>query len=266
MGDSLALFLGTAELLCFFVFDFILARTLNTFKQDHPELEECAPEDVPDVDPVAVMGSLRQTVVEMYDNQQRWPGGNAEGGPVNDAINPEVVTPPQPFPCSRKNVLHSAVVVCGLVAPIVTVLQVLLPGLFGWCRFDVPAWLQYVGVIPGLAAVLVVATRTLRVASLSEISRQQWMLLMWFRLDFMCITSAVAFLGAGSWLVAACMLIVALYLAHRVMRIENRLKYLTHETQLVRGEVDLQHVYPPGSEQARQALASSDVQGYSALR
>ncbi|EAN84067.1 hypothetical protein, conserved, partial [Trypanosoma cruzi] len=134
------------------------------------------------------------------------------------------------------------------------------------CRIILPVWVQYAALIPGLAAVFVFAARTTHVAQYSDVSKQQWILLMWFRLDFMCIMSVVALCGAGAWLVAGCMFAVALYLAHRVMRIEKRLAHLTHETQLVRGEVDIEHVYLPGSEQAERALASSDVQGYNALK
>ncbi|PWV10118.1 hypothetical protein C3747_72g136 [Trypanosoma cruzi] len=83
--------------------------------------------------------------------------------------------------------------------------------------------MQYAALIPGLAAVFVFAARTTHVAQYSDVSKQQWILLMWFRLDFMCIMSVVALCGAGAWLVAGCMFAVALYLAHRVMRIEKRL-------------------------------------------
>ncbi|ESL06317.1 hypothetical protein TRSC58_06011 [Trypanosoma rangeli SC58] len=266
MAESLVFFLATIELIFFFTFDFILARILNALKQDHPELEECAPEEAPDLDPIAVVDSLRHTVVEIYDYQhQRFT--RTSGGAMDDAVTGAGIdeTPP-PSLYSHGNALYGAVVVCGLAAPVITFLQFVFPTALGWCRFEMPVWLQYLVVIPGLAAAFLFAARTLHVTHYTEVTRQQWILLMWFRLDFMCIMSVVALFGAGGWLIASCMFVVALYLAHRVMRIEKRLAHLTRETQLVRGEVDLEHVYRPGSAEAEQALASSDVQGYSALK
>ncbi|RNF27330.1 uncharacterized protein Tco025E_00400 [Trypanosoma conorhini] len=266
MAESFTLFLATVELIFFFTFDFVLARVLNALKQDHPELEECAPEDAPDLDPVAVVDSLRHTVVEIYDYQHQRLTGNAVGAMADAVPGEDFASSPPPPSYSRGNVLYSAVVVCGLAAPAITFLQFVFPTALGWCRFELPAWLQYIFVIPGLAAVFLFAARTTHVARYTEVTRQQWVLLMWFRLDFMCLMSAVALFGAGGWLVALCMFAVALYLAHRVMRIEKRLAHLTRETQLVRGEVDIEHVYRPGSEEAERALAASDVKGYSALR
>ncbi|ORC84495.1 uncharacterized protein TM35_000441510 [Trypanosoma theileri] len=264
MSDSLAFFLVTIELILFFAFDFLFARVLNTLKQDHPELEECAPEDSPDLDPVAVIDSLRHTVVEVYEHHQQHYTQVPQQANSTPANVEEVEV--RPISYVRENALHTTVVICGVVAPVLTVLQFLLPSGFHWCRFDPPPWLQFTGVVPGLAAVMVFAARAMHAGSLMEVSRQQWITLMWFRLDFMLIAAGVALIGAGAWLVALCMSAVALYLAHRVMRIERRLARLTRETRLVRGEVDVQHVYAPGTVEAQRALASSDVEGYNALK
>ncbi|KEG06249.1 hypothetical protein DQ04_15031020, partial [Trypanosoma grayi] len=107
MSDSFALLLASVELIVFFTFDFVFARVLNTLKHDHPELEECAPEDSPDLDPVAVIDSLRHTAVELYDHQQqRLAGGVGEDvGDGSDGLN----TAASP-PLHRANVLHNVVV------------------------------------------------------------------------------------------------------------------------------------------------------------
>ncbi|EKG06128.1 hypothetical protein TCSYLVIO_002783 [Trypanosoma cruzi] len=266
MAGFLGLFLATVELLLFFIFDLILARVLNTLKLDHPELEECAPEDLPDLDPAAIVDTLQHNLEELYDHQHRRFTGDTKEYTAFNETEVEFAPVPPPPPCNREKILHGIILVCGPAAPLFTCLQFLFPTAFGWCRFLLPVWVQYAALIPGLAAVFVFAARTAHVAQYSDVSKQQWILLMWFRLDFMCIMSVVALCGAGAWLVAGCMFAVALYLAHRVMRIEKRLAHLTHETQLVRGEVDIEHVYLPGSEQAERALASSDVQGYNALK
>ncbi|KAG8344426.1 hypothetical protein ERJ75_000352400 [Trypanosoma vivax] len=277
MEESFALLLSTIVLIAFFAFDFFFARLLNMLKQDHPELEECTPEGAPDIDPVAAIDSLKQTAIEMYDYQQQRFGfrdGKIITG-VSTSSHPcegtttygtdETTSPPLASQRKTGSALHFVVVVCGFAAPIVTVLQLLWAGAFGWCRFSLPSWIEYVGAFTGLAGVFLYAARVSHCSRFSEVSRQQWLALMWFRLDFMCIVSVAAFLGAGAWVVSLCLLVVGFYLAHRVMRIEKRFNMLQRETQLVRGEVDLEHVHVPGTKEAARALASSDVRGYNAL-
>jgi hypothetical protein len=80
------------------------------------------------------------------------------------------------------------------------------------------------------------ASRATRVSHFEEVSKAQWLSMMWFRLDIICVMATVFLLGWGDWLVAGCLYAVALYLAHRLMITEKRLVTVTSKTQLVRDE------------------------------
>ncbi|CBH10841.1 hypothetical protein, conserved [Trypanosoma brucei gambiense DAL972] len=273
MELSFAFLLSTVVLIVFYAVDFFFARLLNVLKQDHLELDECSPEESPDLDPVLVVSSLQQTAVEMLEYQRRrFRMDEGKGLSVTPEIDP---APPTTVdvgclsiaasPRRSENVVHVVVIICGLVGPFATVCQALFPNAFGWCRFNFPYFVQYIGAFSGVASVSVYTGRVWHCSSYSEVSRKQWLELMWFRLDFMCLTAVAAFLGAGSWVVTICLLAVGFYLAHRVMRIEKRIEALQLETQLVRGEIDVDRVFAPGTAEAARALGTSDRHGYDAL-
>ncbi|CCD14018.1 unnamed protein product [Trypanosoma congolense IL3000] len=270
MSNSFAFWVTTIALIAFYVADFLLARLLNSLKDDHPELDECSPEETPDLDPLTVINSLQKTAEEMVDYQRRrFRTGEAGGFAADSTATVDVGDiPPMSAPSSHRksNVMHTIVVLCGIAGPFVVVFEALLPSVFGWCRFDFPVFVEYIGAFAGLASATVYAGRVSHCSSYRDVTRSQWLELMWFRLDFMCLTSIAAFLGTGSWFVTVCLLAVGFYLAYRVMRIEKRVRALQLETQLVRGEVDVERVYVPGTAEAAQALGTAGRQGYDALK
>ncbi|AAZ13486.1 hypothetical protein, conserved [Trypanosoma brucei brucei TREU927] len=273
MELSFPFLLSTVVLIVFYTVDFFFARLLNVLKQDHLELDECSPEESPDLDPAFVVGSLKQVAVEMLEYQRRRfhmgetgvPSTAADSDPVPSATVDFCNLPTAASSHPSENVVHVVVIICGLVGPFATVCQALFPNAFGWCRFNFAYFVQYIGAFSGVASVSVYTGRVWHCSSYSEVSRKQWLELMWFRLDFMCLMSVAAFFGAGSWVVTICLLAIGFYLAYRVMRIEKWMQSLQVETQLVRGEVDVDRVYVPGTVEAAKALGTSEKQGYNAV-
>ncbi|CCW69638.1 unnamed protein product [Phytomonas sp. Hart1] len=277
MTRNFSTFLGLVELLVFLIFDFIYAHALSSHKNNHPELEECAPQDSPDLDTLKVLDSLAAEVVEIYKYQRhRLTGSNTHYSYVeNDYVTLEVNprNPPAdglssdglfaPSPRRPVSALHATVVLCGIAAPIFTLLTLLFPSAFSWAFFVFPTWLSYVFVAPGLGATALYVARVLMLLELVEVSKTQWISMMWFRLDFMFIMSTVAFLGVGAWLVAICILSVSIYSVHRLIKMEKHLNQVQRDTQLVRGEVDVSRVLKPGTAESKKATGIID--GYSAL-
>lgn len=260
-----SVFIGLLELVAFFFVDFIYARSLNVHKNNHPELEECAPTGSPDLDTVAVLDSMAATAVQMVQHErQRFsgavPAGNSGDYASLDALSPAAASGSGGL---SSNPLHTAVVVCGAAAPLLVVLRLLFPSLMGWTTFGVPPWLSIVTVVPGLAVTGLYAARATTLSGLIDVTKSEWISMMWFRLDFLFIMSVVGLLGVGAWLVAVCMVSVAAYLAHRVMQMERRLSRIQRETQLVRGEVDVSRVLVPGTEESRKATGVSE--GYTGM-
>lgn len=274
MTDGLPTALCFLELIIFFGFDFVYAKKLNEQKNAHPELDDCAPNESPDLDTMAVLDSLTATAVDLYQHErERFTGvpapastheysnlddrgaagaaANAAGDRVDVAEN------------GGKNMMHTLVVVCGVVAPVLTLLLILMPSAFGWTRFPVPSAVAYFAAVPGLAATALYAMRSYELTQVYDVTKTEWITMMWFRLDFMFIMAAVALLGLGAWVIAGCLLVVAMYLAHRVMKMEKQLNRVQRHTQLVRGEVDVVRVLVPGSAESKKATGVSE--GYSAL-
>lgn len=266
---SLPVLLGLLELVAFFVCDYLYARALNAHKRQFPELEDCAPTESPDLDTVAVLDSLATTAVEFYDqSRERITGESGTRGARTytsvDSPLPELPEVPSvPGASHALNPLHAVVVVCGVAAPLAAVLLLLLPGPFGWTAFYVPLWLSYLAITPGLAVVGLYGARAYSLVSYTDLTKTQWISMMWLRLDFMGIMGVMALVGVGAWFVAACMIGVAAYLAHRVMKVEKHLRSIQRDTQLVRDEVDVTRVLKPGSAESKRAMGIQD--GYSAL-
>ncbi|CAD2213497.1 hypothetical protein AGDE_03040 [Angomonas deanei] len=258
---SLAGFLGFASLVIFFAADFFYARFLSSLKSSHPELEEYAPAESPDLDTAAVFDSLTNTATEFYHHQQQRVSGN-----LGEYTNPDSQQTFTDSPASSVfsgNPLHAVVVVCGVVGPVATLLSICFPFLMGWAFWHVPDILAIVVSAPGVAASSLYAIRVYNLCQQLEVSKSEWISMMWFRIDFMFIVAAVAFFGLGGWLLALCLLAVAAYLAHRIMKMEKHMGNVQRQTQLVRGEVDVTRVHIPGSKESRDASGVSE--GYNAL-
>lgn len=266
INSSMPVFLGLLELVVFFVFDYMYARTLNTYKRNFPELDECAPAESPDLDTVAVLDSLATTAVEFYQsNRERMSGEPGSGSGAYTSVDPDShgAAADSGHGASRSNPLHAVVVVCGTVAPIATLLLLLFTKLFGWTAFPVPNLLSYVVVCCGAVTVLLYGSRAINVSSYADVTKTQWIAMTWLRLNAMFAMGLVALLGVGAWFVAGCMFAVAFYLAHRVLKMEKHLSCIQRDTQLVRDEVDTSRVFVPGSAESRKAMGIHE--GYSAL-
>ncbi|KPA74530.1 hypothetical protein ABB37_09184 [Leptomonas pyrrhocoris] len=274
MTDGLPTALCFLELIVFFCCDFFYAKKLNEQKNAHPELDDCAPNESPDLDTIAVLDSLTATAVDLYQHErERFTGvpapANARDYAFIDEHGPSAATAAAmnrsdaADNVGSNNIVHAVVVVCGVVAPVLTLLLVLLPSVFGWTRLHVPSVLSYLAAVPGLAAAGLYAMRAYDLTQVFDVTKTEWMAMMWFRLDFMFIMAAVALLGLGAWAITGCMLAVAMYLAHRVMKMEKQLNRVQRHTQLVRGEVDVERVLVPGSAESKKAAGINE--GYSAL-
>lgn len=273
MTDGLPTALCFLELLIFFGFDFVYAKKLNEQKNAHPELDDCAPNESPDLDTMAVLDSLTATAVDLYQHERERftgvpaPANTREYASLDERSSSSAAAAaadrPDVHGNGGKNMIHTLVVICGVVAPLLTVLLVLMPTVVGWTRFTVPSTLAYLAAVPGLAATGLYAMRAYELMQVFDVTKTEWIAMMWFRLDFMFIMAAVAFFGLGAWVVAGCLLVVAMYLAHRVMKMEKQLNRVQRHTQLVRGEVDVERVLVPGSAESKKAAGISE--GYSAL-
>lgn len=269
MADGLPTALCFLELIIFFGFDFLYARKLNEQKNAHPELDDCAPTESPDLDTMAVLDSLTNTAVDLYQHErERFTGVPAPANPseyasIDEHGSAAAADRPNVFDNGGKNMMHTLVVVCGVVAPMLTLLLILMPSAFGWTRFSVPSFVAYLAAVPGLAATGLYAMRSHELTQVFDVTKTEWIAMMWFRLDFMFIMAAVAFCGLGAWVITGCLLVVAMYLAHRVMKMEKQLNRVQRHTQLVRGEVDVERVLVPGSSESKKAAGISE--GYSAL-
>lgn len=270
MSDGLATALCFLSLIVFFVADFFYARKLNEQKNAHPELDDCAPNESPDLDTIAVLDSLTATAVDLYHHErERFTGVPA---PANTreyaAVGEDGVRGPAAPAMdlgerTGTTAMHTIVVVCSVAAPVLTLLLVLMPSAFGWTRFSVHASIAYLAAFPGLAAAGFYAMRSYELAQVYDVTKTEWIAMMWFRLDIVFVMAAVAFFGVGAWLVAGCMVAMAMYLAHRVMKMEKQLNRVQRHTQLVRGEVDTTRVFVPGTEESKKAAGISD--GYTVL-
>ncbi|KAG5471836.1 hypothetical protein LSCM4_03394 [Leishmania orientalis] len=270
MSDSLPSALCFLDLIVFFVADFFYAKKLNEQKNAHPELDDCAPSTSPDLDTIAVLDSLTTTAVDLYHHErERFTGVAApansreytavgENGMIGQpAAGLDLGDP------AGKTVLHAMVVVCSIAAPMLTLLLFLVPSLVGWTRFSVHSSVSYLAAIPGMAATGFYAMRSYELTQVFEVTKTEWISMMWLRLDAMFVMSAVAFFGVGAWVVTVCMVTMAMYLAHRLMKMEKHLNRVQRHTQLVRDEVDVTRVFVPGTEESKRASGVND--GYSAL-
>ncbi|KAG5497725.1 hypothetical protein JKF63_03991 [Porcisia hertigi] len=270
MSDSLPGALCILSLIAFFVADFFYAKKLNEQKNAHPELEDCAPAASPDLDTIAVLDSLTATAVDLYHHERERLTGVAAPATMREYAEvdengtckyPAAST--SPGDNTRSTVMHTMVVVCSVAAPILTGSLILMPSFFGWTRFSVHSWIAYLVAVPGMAAAGFYAVRSYELTQVFDVTKTEWISMMWLRLDAFFVMSAVAFLGVGAWVVAGCMLTTAMYLAHRVLKMEKQLNRVQRKTQLVRGEVDVTRVLVPGTEESKKASGVND--GYNAL-
>ncbi|CCW72009.1 unnamed protein product [Phytomonas sp. Hart1] len=249
MAPTLPSFWGLVEVLTFLTFDFIYARSLSRHKNNHPELEECAPSNSPDLDPVGVLDGLTKAAEKPPDHLTG--GGVFTLSFTRDQAPSEVLVREGRIGKGFFGVLHAMVVLCGISAPILTLLTLLFPFTFSWTLFSFPVWVSYLVVTPGLGATALYVTRVIMLLELVEVTKTQWISMMWFRLDFIFIMSVVAFIGAGAWLITLCMISVAIYSVYRIIKIEKHLNQLHRDTQLMRGEVDVDTINKSGTVESK---------------
>lgn len=139
---------------------------------------------------------------------------------------------------NRSQTIHLIVITAAIVAPIVNFLQIVSPLSMSWSMVHVPTWLAYLCTLPGLGLCFLYAARASRVVQYQEVSKAQWLSLMWFRLDVICCFAIFILFGTGNWSVGACLLGVDIYLCRRLLRTEKNLSRLVRATQLLPNEFD----------------------------
>jgi hypothetical protein len=258
MTDGIIRFVGCVNLVAFFISDFYFAYVLHQLKQDHPSIDACSPgDDEVEMDAMAVMSTLQKTVQNLAEGTSLGVAASLgqrmeEGGTYNEVSEAK----------ERSKLIHKFVIVASFAAPIFGCLQIVAPIAMSWSMFEVPTWLGYLSVIPGLGVCMFYASRALRVANFEDVSKSQWLSMMWFRLDMMCVMGVVMLLGWGDWLLAICLFIVALYLAHRLLVTERRLSAELKHSQLIREEINLETLRPSTTA----AAAEGVNKGYDAIR
>ncbi|CUG89900.1 transmembrane protein, putative [Bodo saltans] len=263
MVDGVVRFVGCVNLVAFFISDFYFAYVLHQLKQDHPSIDECSPggNDDEEMDAMAVMSTLQKTVQDLAAGTSLGVaasiGRRMEEG---DRSNYDSLSPAK----ERSKLIHKFVIIASFAAPIFGFLQIMAPIAMSWSMFEVPTWLGYLSVIPGLGVCMFYASRALRVANFEDVSKSQWLAMMWFRLDMMCVMGVVMLLGWGDWLLALCLFVVALYLAHRLLVTERRLSAELKNTQLIREEINLETLKPTAS--SLSGGVESANKGYDAIR
>ena len=216
MFDSAVHTVGSINLVLFFAADYYVAYLLNEWKRDHPVIDECAP--------------------PLDDEDTNAASRAADASPAPDGVAHTAFA----LPASLQNAsrVHLAVVVASILAPLIAFFQVVAPGTMAWSFFHVPVWLGYLTVVPGLCLGIFYVLRALRLSQCPTVSKSEWMAVMWFRLDVVCIMATLLLLGWGDWLVALCLYAMDLYLAQRLLITERRLIKTTQRTQLLRDELD----------------------------
>ena len=139
---------------------------------------------------------------------------------------------------SRSQTIHLIVIIAALAAPILNFLQIVFPLSMMWSMVHVPTWLAYLCTLPGLGLCFLYAARVSRVVQYKEVSKAQWLSLMWFRLDVICCFAFFILFGTGNWTVAACLLGVDIYLCRRLLKTEKNLTKLVRATQLLPTDYD----------------------------
>lgn len=287
MGGTVtfAYFFSCLELTVFYVFDLYFVQALNRYKREYPELDDCAPQSLPDVDGneitraafVAAQGAAN--VLNTRNDTQLCSGDNPNS---RDAENPQnyvkmgegrsgssADSVPSLFSSKAAffaRPLHAFVVIASMVGPICAFLMTLFPHFTLWMSQDRAGWLRDIAVMIGLAIDILFIARIRYVQNFAEVSKSMWVSLMWFRLDFMLLMAINAIVGFGAILVGMCMLVVDLYLIYRLMKVEKALESEQLETQLLRDDAMTQvnDVLVPGSVESRK-IAGVDS-GYTALQ
>eukprot|EP00796_Vickermania_ingenoplastis_P001693 gene1693-1055_t len=197
--------------------------SLNRFKQDFPEIEDCAPSESPDVDAEQLARGIASAAVDQYSTYTNRHAG-ADG---SDAFQLSHVVG-----LARRNLVHTATVFASIIGPVYATLALVFPSSMGMA-WDSASWIRDVSVAVGLAIVLLFTARTIVVNRMREVTRAGWISLMWFRLDFMLILGIIALFGLRMVPVGICMTTVGLYLAHRMALLEKRLSSQQTDTQLL---------------------------------
>lgn len=263
MSDPVVRFLGCLNLAVFFTSDFFFAYVLHQLKRDHPSIDDCAPDQgTREVDTIAILSFMNNPTNS--DGAGRGGGGGAGGGGMGSRrgdIDNDMELGASRAGKGREDIIHKLVIVASFCAPIFSFLQVVAPGSLTWSLFAVPSWLGYMCMVPGLGVAMLYASRATRVYNFSEVSKAQWLSMMWFRLDMMCVMSTIFLLGWGDWLVSMCLYAVALYLAHRLMVTEKKLVHVSSVTQLVRDDINVRTDLAPTAASS----SSPSLKGYDSI-
>lgn len=277
-------FFSCLELSIFYIFDFHFVQALNRFKREYPELDDCAPESLPDVDgneitsaalmaakeAAAVLTSRNGPQSSPIDNFHSYETENPEqyvktgdGGVASSANS---VNSPFSIKSSfQSRPLHAFVVIASLVGPMCAILMTLFPSFTLWMTRSRPGWLRDIAVMIGLGIDVLFIARIRYVQHFAEVSKSMWISLMWFRLDFMLLMAINAIIGFGAILVGVCLLIVDSYLIYRILKLEKTLVSQQIETQLLRDDAmsQVNQVLVPGSKASQTAVGVDS--GYTAL-
>lgn len=277
-------FFSCLELSIFYVFDFYFVQALNRYKREYPELDDCAPESLPDIDGIEITSAALTAAKEAaavltshngpqsspIDNLHSYEGENPRQyvktgeGRVTSSTN-SVNSPFSVKSTFRSCSLHAFVVIASLVGPICAILMTLFPTFTLWMSRSRPGWLRDIAVMIGLGIDVLFIARIRYVQHFAEVSKSMWVSLMWFRLDFMLLMAINAIIGFGAFLVGFCLLVVDSYLIYRILKLEKTLVSQQVETQLLRDDAmtQINQVLVPGSEASQKAVGANS--GYTAL-
>jgi hypothetical protein len=274
MSDAVVRFVGCVDMIIFFAADFFFAYVLHRLKQDHPAIDDCAPDSgLRDVDTIAVLSFMNNPTLSTAGDGSPYAGRTAATAAQNgsaDLSASSSLFPGAAAAVDRENLIHKLVMAASFSAPIFSFLQVVSPSSLAWSQFAVPLWLGYLTMVPGLGIAMFYASRATRVSHFHEVSKAQWLSMMWFRLDIICVMATIFLLGWGDWLVAGCLYAVALYLAHRLMITEKRLVTVTSRTQLMREEISSggggsEAMTGGGGANSAASAASPSLKGYDSI-
>ena len=234
---------GCMTFLLFFVTDFYMAYLLQNLKRNHPTIEEVSP---PPFD--EVVSTLRSEGVEGDEEMDaaNEPAGLHTGSTLrrgwqfrtgNRTVDAFLKRLEMKSEKDKNFVVQLFVMLVSCFAPLLCFLQMVVPKSVGWTMFGVPDWLSYITVFPALGVAGFYLMRTYRIGNVLEVSRGQWISLMWFRLDIICVVATLMLLGWGDWLVSLCLYVIDVYLAQRLLFTERRLVSTAGGSQLLPDDV-----------------------------
>eukprot|EP00796_Vickermania_ingenoplastis_P001692 gene1692-1054_t len=201
-------------LFMFFVVDFVLSEKLDRLKQELPEIDDCSPTEVPELDLGKLGRSFASVVVRMLKRYVPRRGGDPDRCSLIthdlEALLHFIVT---------HSLLHSTAVIASIVGPMCPAFMLVH---LGRCSCDDMNSFHRVGLWVSFAVVVVYSIFAIYLENITTVRKSDWFSFMRFRLDAMLIVGAVTFFWLWKFLVGGCLITVGLYLSYRQTLLEKR--------------------------------------------